>query len=50
MYHVKNTNRYNKDLKRIAANPELVKEINAVVRLLTENDAPLPEKHKDHPL
>jgi len=50
MYKITNTNQYEKDLKRIASNPKLVKEINDVVRLLAANDIPLPKKHKDHQL
>ena len=50
MYEVAETNQYKKDLKRIASQPKLVKEINAVVRLLSENDIPLPEKYKYHQL
>ena len=50
MYKLINTNRYRKDLKRIASNPDLVNEINNAVRLLATNDAPLPEHYKDHPL
>jgi mRNA interferase YafQ len=50
MYKVTNTNRYEKDLKRIASNPKLVKEINDVVRLLAASDIPLPQKYKDHGL
>jgi mRNA interferase YafQ len=50
MYEVAETNQYKKDLKRIASKPELVKAINFVVRLLAENDIPLPEKYKDHQL
>ena len=50
MYKVKNTGKYKKDLKRIAANTALVKEINTVVRLLSTDDTPLPEIYKDHPL
>jgi len=50
MYKVANTNRYNKDLKRIASNPKLVQEINDVVRLLAASDVPLPQKYQDHQL
>ena len=50
MYKLINTNQYKKDLKRIAFDPELVKEINNVVRLLATDDTPLPEKYKDHSL
>ena len=50
MYKVTASNQYKKDLKRIASNPELVTEINAVVRLLSDDDTPLPAKYKDHQL
>ena len=50
MYKIANTNRYKKDLKRISSNSELVNEINAVVRLLSESDTPLPKKYNDHSL
>ena len=50
MYKLINTNQYKKDLKRIASNPDLVKDINNVVHLLATNDIPLPEQYKDHPL
>ena len=50
MYKVTASSQYKKDLKRIASNPELVKEINAVIRLLSADDTPLPAKYKDHQL
>ena len=50
MYKVANTRRYEKDLKRISSNPILVQEINDIVRLLSENDIPLPPKYRDHQL
>jgi mRNA interferase YafQ len=50
MYKLTNTNQYKKDLKRIASHPDLVKEINNVVRLLATDDTPLPEQYRDHPL
>jgi len=50
MYKITTSNQYKKDLKRIASNPELIKEINAVVFLLSTDDTPLPAKYKDHKL
>ena len=50
MYEVTETKRYKKDLKRVASQHKLVGEINAVVRLLSESDIPLPENYKDHQL
>ena len=50
MYKVKTTSRYKKDLKYIQDNRELIYEIDTIVTLLAEDDAPLPEKYKDHSL
>jgi mRNA interferase YafQ len=50
MYNVHRSTQYNKDLKRIAYNKNLLDEVNKVVNLLAENDNPLPAKYKDHQL
>jgi len=50
MYKVKTTNQYKKDLKRVADNRNLVVEIENVVKLLANNDIPLPQKFRDHSL
>ena len=49
MYKITTTNRYEKDLKRIVSQPELIDEIDTVVSLLS-NDIPLPKKYRDHGL
>jgi mRNA interferase YafQ len=50
MYVIKYTSKYKKDYKRIKSDNTLKKKINEVVRLLSENDIPLPEKYNDHQL
>ena len=50
MYVIKYTSKYKKDYKRLKSNVALKQKINEVVRLLYENDTPLPEIYNDHPL
>ena len=50
MYKIITTNKYEKDLKRIISQPELIEEIDTVVSLLSTNDTPLPKKYNDHAL
>jgi len=50
MYKITTTKKYEKDLKRIVFQPELIDEIDTVVSLLSANDMPLPKKYKDHGL
>ena len=50
MYKVKYTSKFKKDYKRIASDIAIKNDIINVVRLLSENDVPLPPKYKDHQL
>jgi len=50
MYKIITTNKFDKDLKRIIFQPNLIEEIDTVVYLLSTNDMPLPSKYKDHDL
>ena len=50
MYKITTTNKYDKDLKRIISQPNLIEEIDTVVSLLSTNDTPLPKKYNDHAL
>ena len=50
MYKITTTKKYEKDLKRIVFQPDLIDEIDTVVSLLSANDTPLPKKYKDHGL
>jgi mRNA interferase YafQ len=47
MYQIKFTSKYKKDYRRIKSNTLLTEEINEAVSILSENDAPLPQKYND---
>jgi len=50
MYKITTTRKYEKDIKRIHFQQELIDDIDTVVFLLSSNDTPLPKKYKDHSL
>lgn len=49
MLNIKNSTRFNRDLKKFMHQQSILKELNTILDLLIQN-IPLDKKYKDHPL